>query len=148
MQLTRFTDLGLRVLMYLSIEARDGAPVTIPEIAARFDASRNHLVKVVHFLAQHGLVHTTRGKGGGLRLAQPPAEVSLGKVVRLLEPQHELVDCEQPPCALRAACRLKGALNTAEAAFYAALDQVTLADIVAEPTGPALIKLYSISHTV
>ena len=53
MQLTRFTDFGLRVLMYLT-QCRDRpAAVTIPEIAARFDVSRNHLVKVVHLSLIH-----------------------------------------------------------------------------------------------
>lgn len=146
MQLTRFTDLGLRVLMYLTIETRDETPVTITEIAERFEVSRNHLVKVVHFLAQHGLLHTMRGKGGGVKLARPPAEISLGKVIRLLEPEHDLVDCDEPPCVLRFGCRLKGALKLAESAFYAALDDATLADMVAEPTGQALIKLYQVSH--
>lgn len=142
MQLTRFTDLGLRVLMYLAIDTPDETPVTIPEIAERFQVSRNHLVKVVHFMSQAGIVHTTRGKGGGLRLAQPAPELSLGRVIRLLEPAHDLIDCAEPPCALRAGCRLNGALKEAEAAFYAKLDQMTLADIVASPTGPMLIKLH------
>src|SRR5690606_7276386 len=65
MQLTQFTDLGLRVLMYLSHPDR-GTPVTVGEIATRFGASRNHLIKVVHFMAQQGWLITTRGKGGGL----------------------------------------------------------------------------------
>ncbi|MGE8640842.1 MAG: RrF2 family transcriptional regulator, partial [Achromobacter sp.] len=70
MQLTRFTDFGLRVLMYLT-QCRDRpAAVTIPEIAGRFDVSRNHLVKVVHFMAQREWVSTSRGKGGGLSLAR------------------------------------------------------------------------------
>jgi Rrf2 family nitric oxide-sensitive transcriptional repressor len=148
MQLTRFTDLGLRVLMYLTIDPRDDMPVTIPEIAERFEVSRNHLVKVVHFLAQQGIVRTTRGKGGGLKLARPPAELSLGKIIRLLEPAHDLIDCEQPPCVLRGGCRLKGVLQHAESAFYAALDEVTLAELVVEPTGPTLIKLYTVGHSL
>jgi Rrf2 family nitric oxide-sensitive transcriptional repressor len=49
MQLNRFTDLGLRVLMYLTHRDRE-QPVTISEIAERFEVSRNHLVKVVHFM--------------------------------------------------------------------------------------------------
>lgn len=65
MQLNRFTDFGLRVLMYLT-QCRDrSAAVTIPEIADRFGLSRNHLVKVVHFMSQRGWVSTTRGKGAG-----------------------------------------------------------------------------------
>jgi Rrf2 family nitric oxide-sensitive transcriptional repressor len=142
MQLTRFTDLGLRVLMYLATDTPGAAPVTIPELAERFQVSRNHLMKVVHFMGQHGLVHTTRGKGGGLALARPAGELSIGRIVRLLEPAHALIDCETPPCALHGGCRLKWALQQAESAFYASLDQVMLADAVSGPTGDTLFKLH------
>ncbi|AXK39526.1 RrF2 family transcriptional regulator [Crenobacter cavernae] len=144
MQLTRFTDFGLRVLMYLAVAPRD-VPATIPVIAERFAISRNHLVKVVHFMAQQGWIVTTRGKGGGLRLARAPAEINLGAVVRLLEPAHALIDCADPPCALRFGCRLKGVLDSALDAFYATLDAVTLADLMQEPTGSAIVRLHALS---
>ncbi|WP_251864046.1 Rrf2 family transcriptional regulator [Achromobacter sp. Marseille-Q4962] len=142
MQLTRFTDFGLRVLMYLT-QCRDRpAPVTIPEISERFGVSRNHLVKVVHFMARRGWVRTARGKGGGLALARPAGEYRLGEIVRELEGQGPLVDCRQPPCALDGSCLLAGALARSLQAFYAALDAHTLADLVREPTAAAIITLH------
>ncbi len=142
MQLTRFTDFGLRVLMYLT-QCRDrSAAVTIPEIADRFSVSRNHLVKVVHFMAQHGWVSTTRGKGGGLRLSQPAASYRLGDLIRDLEQQGPLIDCREPPCALDGSCRLSGVLAQTLQAFYDALNGYTLADLVRDPTAAAIIKLH------
>ena len=127
MQLTRFTDFGLRLMMYLSAPARE-QPVTVAEVAERFDISRHHLNKVVQRLAQLGWVHTSRGKGGGLALAHPPAHYRLGEVIRALEDHSSLLDCAEPPCALHGHCGLKPLLDQAQEAFYAALDQHTLAD--------------------
>ena len=141
MQLTRFTDLGLRVLMYLT-GTDPGVPVTIAEIAERFAVPHNHLTKVVQFMGQQGWVLTVRGKGGGLRLARPPADYRLGDVVRLLEPEGPLIDCAQPPCALRLGCQLKGALDVAQQAFYDSLNRLTLADAIAPPTREALVRLH------
>ncbi|QEL56207.1 RrF2 family transcriptional regulator [Chromobacterium paludis] len=141
MQLTRFTDLGLRVLMYLTGQ-QPGQLATIPEIAERFEVSRNHLVKVVHFMGQQGWLVTTRGKGGGLALARPPEHYRLGEVVSALEGKPRLIDCAEPPCALRQGCLLKGVLDEALAAFFLALDGYTLRDIVAGPTGEAIIRLH------
>ena len=142
MQLTRFTDFGLRVLMYLT-QCRDrSAAVTIPEIADRFSVSRNHLVKVVHFMAQQGWVSTSRGKGGGLRLAQAVDRYRLGDLIRQLEQQGPLIDCREPPCALDGACRLSGVLAQTLQAFYEALNGYTLADLVRDPTAAAIIKLH------
>ncbi|RQW27107.1 Rrf2 family transcriptional regulator [Rhodobacteraceae bacterium CH30] len=141
MQLTRFTDLGLRVLMYLTYQPRI-TPVTISEIAERFAVSRNHLVKVVHFLGQQGWIITSRGKGGGLVLAHAAASYRLGEVVRVMEGGGPLIDCAEPPCALRDGCRLGSILGIGLNAFYAALDNYTLNDIVASPTGEAIIRLH------
>lgn len=141
MQITRFTDLGLRVLMYLSV-GEPGAQATIPEIAAQFQVSRNHLIKVVHRLGQLQLVTTLRGRGGGIALARAPAAYRLGEVLRQLEDNTSLIECGDPPCVIRAGCRLKGALDDALQAFYRQLDQYTLADAVAQPTREQLIKLH------
>ncbi|WP_080962044.1 Rrf2 family transcriptional regulator [Chromobacterium subtsugae] len=141
MQLTRFTDLGLRVLMYLT-GLEPGQLATIPEIAERFVISRNHLVKVVHFMAQQGWLATSRGKGGGLALAKPPEHYRLGEVVRTLEGLSQLIDCAEPPCTLFGGCRLKGALDAALQAFFQTLDGYTLRDIIASPTGEAIIRMH------
>lgn len=143
MQLTHFTDLGLRVLMYLSHPGRD-TPVTISEVAERFEASRNHLVKVVHFMAQQGWLVTTRGKGGGLALAQPLTHYRLGQTIRVLENVTEMIDCADPPCALRGSCRLKSILDQAMDVFFKELDGYTLADAVGSPTNQAIKMLHKL----
>jgi len=142
MQLTRFTDFGLRVLMYLTQCGYRSAAVTIPEIADRFSVSRNHLVKVVHFMAQQGWVSTSRGKGGGLRLSRSAGDYRLGDLIRQLEQQGPLIDCHEPPCALDGSCRLSGVLAQTLQAFYDALNGYTLADLVRDPTAAAIIKLH------
>lgn len=142
MQLTHFTDLGLRVLMYLSHPEPHRPPVTISEIAERFDVSRNHLVKVVHFMGQQGWLLTTRGKGGGLALALAPDAYRLGTLTRILEGATELIDCADPPCSLRGRCQLKGLLDKALVAFFDVLDEYTLADATASPTHEVIVMLH------
>lgn len=70
MHLTRFTDLSLRVLIYLTHNERKGL-VTVTELAERFKWSRNHMVKVVHFMSTKNWVQTHRGRFGGLTLKMP-----------------------------------------------------------------------------
>ncbi len=131
MRLTRYTDYALRVLMYLG--DRPERTGTISEIAERYRISRNHLLKVVHELAHAGYLATRRGKGGGLQLARPAAQINLGEVVRRMERSLTVVECmgEGPAnCLLDPCCALKGAVADARAAFLAALDRYTLADLV------------------
>jgi len=141
MQLTRFTDLGLRVLMYLArVERAD--PVTNQEIADQFQVPHNHVIKVVNKLGKLGWVSTQRGRNGGLRLGVAPQALRIGKVLRELEGQAPLVNCHEPPCVLRAGCLAKSALDAGLAAFYAKMDEYTLADVSAQRTGAQLLTLH------
>lgn len=138
MRLTLFTDFGLRALMRLA-----GDPdrtFTTDEIAREFRISRNHLMKVVRDLSAAGFIATRKGAGGGLRLARPADEITIGAVVRALEARHALVECFQADggaCVLTPRCRLKGRLASAREAFLAELDRTTLAECTYSPRPPA-----------
>lgn len=131
MKLTAFTDYSLRVLIYLA--AQPGQRATIAQIAAAFDVSENHLVKVVHFLGKQGWLANVRGKGGGLELGEAPEKIVVGRVVRETEGKAVVAECfgeSGGDCQIAPNCRLRGVLGEAVTAFYAVLDRYTLADLV------------------
>jgi Rrf2 family nitric oxide-sensitive transcriptional repressor len=142
MQLTRFSDLSLRVLMYLTQQQGDELTTSV-EIAELFQVPHNHVIKVVHRLGKLGWVETLRGRNGGFRLAIDPAQLRLGRALRELETVTSLVDCQSPPCVLRRQCLLKGVLDDGLDAFYAALDRHTLADIVKSRMKAVLLDLHA-----
>lgn len=138
MRLTAFTDYGLRALLRLAAEP--DRLVTTEEIANEYGISRHHLVKVMRELAEAGLILTQRGGGGGMRLARPADEITIGEVVRRLEARHALVECfrdDGGDCILTPGCRLKSRLRRAKEAFLADLDRSTLADCITPPRKPA-----------
>ena len=139
MKLTMYTDYALRVLMYLAVH--EDRLVTIAEMASTYDISKNHLMKIVHQLGQHGFIETARGRSGGLRLGQAPERVALGEVVRRMEPHFNLVECFDPitnRCPILPACGLSHVLVEARDAFLAVLDRYTLADLI--PDKHALVR--------
>ncbi|WP_371776208.1 Rrf2 family transcriptional regulator [Streptomyces sp. NBC_01438] len=141
MRLTRFTDVALRVLMRLAVVENEDPPTT-REVAAAMRVPYSHAAKVVARLQHLGLVEARRGRGGGLALAPGGLTASVGGLVRELEGPGDVVECEgATPCPLRSACRLRGALREAAEAFYATLDPITVAELVASPTGPLLIGI-------
>lgn len=135
MRLTRYTDYALRVLTYLA--ARPDRRCSIAEIARAYGVSQNHLMKVVNDLARAGFVASVRGRGGGIRLARPPAAIGLGEVVRHTEDSFQLIDCGG--CVIEPACGISGALREALAAFMAVLDGYTLVDLTEGRGGLALL---------
>jgi Rrf2 family nitric oxide-sensitive transcriptional repressor len=134
MQLSKFTDYALRVLIYLGTRPEEEGLATIEEIAERYGISREHLRKVVHHLGQAGYLESRRGRAGGLRLAHAAEDIRIGAVVRSCEESLALVECFQPgasKCQIAGVCGLAGMLHEALEAFLAVLDGYTLHDIVA-----------------
>ena len=130
MRLSDYTDYTLRVLMDCALH-RDRL-VTIGELAERHSVSKNHLMKVVNDLARQGLLETTRGRGGGLRLLAEPDAIRIGDVVRTTETDFRLVECFDAAtnaCTLSPSCRLKHLFDQALAGYFQALDGATLADL-------------------
>ena len=140
MRLAEYSDYTLRVLMYCA--ARPQQLVTIGELADHHRVSKNHLMKIVNDLARQGVLETTRGRGGGLRLMKDAEQIRVGDVVRAAETDFRLVECFDPAtdqCTLTPSCRLKSLFSDALAAYFKELDRMTLAELTepAAPSGPA-----------
>jgi len=127
MQLTRFTDYALRVLLFVG---RQGGRIgTMGEVARYYDISQEHLRKVIHRLAVLGYLQSKRGRGGGIVLGRDAASIRLGGVILAMEEDLSIVDCHALDCLLAPECSLKRALDRGSRAFIGALDEFTLAGL-------------------
>lgn len=144
MKLTHATDLGLRVLMVLSVNQNERQ--TIPGLAAALDVSENHLVKICIRLTSFGYIRSRRGRRGGVELAIPPDEIRVGDAIARLEDDFCLVECmgeESGNCVLSPACDLRRLLESATAAFFDTLNSMTMSDLVSRRRFKNLVKLGS-----
>lgn len=91
MELSRFSDYSLRVLIYAA--AREGEKVTLSELAQAYRISHHHLVKIVHYLGKLGYLHNRRGRSGGILLGRKPEDIRVGDVIRKTETHFNLVEC-------------------------------------------------------
>jgi len=130
MNITRFTDYSLRILIYLAIHNEKLA--TIKDIADSYQISKNHLMKIVQELNLRGYIIATRGKNGGIKLADDPSQINVGRLVRDMEQDSKLVECfgSNNQCVITPACQLKVMFAEAMESFFNTLEQYTLADLV------------------
>lgn len=141
MELTKFTDLGLRILMRVAV-LDDGDTLTTRAVADQVAVSYTHATKVVARLEALGVVETRRGRNGGLAITAQGRRVSVGWLVRQLEGVDEVIACEGTnPCPLRGACRLRSVLRDAQEAFFAVLDDCTVEDLTPSATATVLLTL-------
>lgn len=140
MKLSLYSDYAMRVMIHLA--ARDERLAAIKEIAAVYDISRNHLMKVVQDLVSAGFIESVRGRRGGIRLARSAEEIQLGSILRHTEKLTDLFTCDG--CVIAPACGLPVVLREATAAFVAVFDKYTLADVAKRKSDlSALLRMIS-----
>jgi Rrf2 family nitric oxide-sensitive transcriptional repressor len=130
MHLTRQADYTMRLLIHLAVQPDQSA--TIEQIAERYGISRHHLTKVANRAVQAGYVAGLRGRAGGLKLARKPKDIGIGEVLRVFEDWRvvECFDAESNACVVAGGCGLQAVLKQALDAWFAVLDQYSLADVV------------------
>ncbi len=146
MRLTQWTDYSLRMLMFCAMHQERQRPPTVGEIAEAHGISRSHLTKIAMTLAGAGLLETSRGRGGGLRLLKPADQIRIGDVVRMTETDFKQVECfdaEHNSCRITGFCRLKDALSEAMDAYLAVLDACSLADMIQPVVRQAPVRTVS-----
>ncbi|MFN7008807.1 MAG: RrF2 family transcriptional regulator [Allorhizobium sp.] len=133
MQLTRFSDYGLRLMM--AAAANSDRRITIEETARAYNISRAHLMKVAQLLVRQGFLKGSRGRTGGLSLARPAESITIGELVRATETDFAIVECMGAgnQCRITPGCRLRGVLGEALAAFLQVLDRHSLAELALRP---------------
>lgn len=143
MRLTAFSDIALRVLLLMGGLAPE-TRLSTQRIADGVGAPYNHVAKTVARLRGMGLLCSQRGRSGGVMLTEEGREARVGQVLRVLEADTAIVECEadETACPLNHGCRLRRALAGAREAFYRELDEVSIAELVnPRQVGPIAVQL-------
>ncbi len=129
MKLSLQTDFALRVLIYAAV--RDER-INVSDVADFFDISKAHVAKVVNLLSRHGYVRSIRGVGGGVELAKPPEDITVGEIINCVEGQAHMLDCMSMSnvCVIEQFCNLKSVLFEAEQIQNDYLTTKTIADVL------------------
>lgn len=132
MRLSSRGEYGVRAMVALA-RTYNGTPVSLNEIAESERISLSYLEQLIAALRRAGLVNAVRGAAGGYRLARPPEQITIGDVVRPLEPVA-LTNCADPSasrecCKRRPDCATRAFWLGVNAQLMEALDSTTLADL-------------------
>ena len=141
MQLTRFTDLGLQVVMQMASQAAEAANspdtplprTTTSSVSEAIGASQTHVAKVVARLAEIGVIRSTRGRTGGILLTPEALDFSLGTLIRELEEDEDILESLSTGgkgCPFGPGSPISRALIGAQDAFYAVLDSHRVGDML------------------
>jgi Rrf2 family transcriptional regulator, cysteine metabolism repressor len=138
MWISRRTDYATRALVALALE-QDVRPVKIQELAERTDTPISVLEQVLPQLRSAGIVRSERGPSGGYRLNHAPGEITLERVVRILQGPLAPIACATrhapEPCSMLAGCALHETWSDVRDATIAILERTTFADLAERSSG-------------
>jgi len=140
--ISRRTQYALKALLALGRRYGQG-PVIVATLAAEETVPLKFLEVILLDLKSRGILESKKGKGGGYQLIRPPAAITIGSIIRLMEgPLAPL------PCAAESAfkpcevcrdlehCRIRTVMSQVGDAISQILDQVTVGDLIAQTQPP------------
>jgi Rrf2 family protein len=121
---------ALRALIYLA-EKNSPGPVLVREIADKSRVPRQSLAKILHALRNKGLVRSTKGPGGGYRLARAGENMRVVEVIEAVDGHVELrkacvLGLDQ--CTDLAPCALHDVWKVFRENYYSTVSSMSLSD--------------------
>ncbi len=132
MRLSSMADYAV-VVMSAAARHCGGARVSAAQLALETGLPAPTVQKLVSKLTAAGLMRSSRGAGGGLKLARPPATISLADIVEAVEGPIALTACldrQKNDCTLEGGCHTRGHWPQVNEAVRGALAKVVLTQLV------------------
>jgi FeS assembly SUF system regulator len=130
MRLSNLTDYAI---VMLSAAARmGGVSVSAALLAEETGVPLPTAQKLMGRLAIAGLLKSSRGIGGGFRLARDPAQISIADIIEAVEGPIAMTACVEEgrhDCGLETACKVRPHWGAVNMAVKGALGGVSLASL-------------------
>ncbi len=130
MKLTTRSRYGIRAILDLAKNFKN-RPVSIKEISDRQNISLRYLENIFHDLKIAGILESAKGRGGGFYLAVPLKDITLLRIIEILEGDVAIVDClgEGNYCEINEGCLTKEMWGRLNNAIRESLSSVNLGDV-------------------
>lgn len=129
LRLSKLTDYGTVIMTHMAREPE--RTYSAAGLAAALGVTVSTASKILKMLAGGGLLISLRGAKGGYVLAQPPGEISLVRIIEVMEGPLGVTECSVTPglCAQEACCSIRGNWQRINQSIRNALEDVTLAQM-------------------
>ncbi len=123
-------DYAVRMLVYLAMQ-EDREYTSTSHIAQQQHIPEPFLLRISADLSRSGLIESRRGPKGGIRLAHPPSEITVGKVVDCVDHSFAALDClsDADACLISGACSQRELWSDVEQMLLDYLFEINIEDL-------------------
>lgn len=127
--MSRTAEHAVRALLYLAAHGPDA--IKASDIADALGAPPNYMSKTLHALAGAGVLTSRRGPTGGFRLAVDPADLTLARIIEVVDDPAPKDMCliASTRCSDRTPCPLHGRWKRVSKRVWDPLRETTLTDL-------------------
>lgn len=138
--ITKKTEYAIRALWEL--HQADGVQTTAGTIAQRQGIPPKYLPQIISELSRVGLVVSSRGFGGGLRLSRPAEEITVLEVIEAIQGKLNLFECVvgETDCQHHHSCSLRTLYCEAQRAMEDVFQRARLSDLSFGPARKPTVK--------
>src|SRR5215216_6947295 len=144
LKISQRLEYAMRAMIELSMRREAGGLVPAREIAEAQQIPLRFLEQQLGALHKAGLVQSSRGAGGGCRIAKDPAEIRVADIADAIEGQLFPIFCLEPAdhtCFADSQCGLQGFWGDVAMAVQRVFEETTVADLLerhqgSEPSRP------------
>jgi Rrf2 family protein len=133
-RISRRLDYGLHLMLALA-EGKNNIPQSTASLSEQLQMPLPFMHQIAHALMQSGLIKATPGPRGGLRLNQPPSDISVLNIVEALEGPIALnpcLDCNDC-CPRQENCSAHIVWNELQQKIVLYLQNITLEGMLENP---------------
>lgn len=127
--MSRTAEHAVRALLYIAANGPEAAKAST--IAGTLGAPANYMSKTLHTLAAAGILSSRRGPTGGFQLAVPPDELTLARIIEVVDDPAPKDMCliDDRRCSDRTPCAVHGHWKRVSNQVWDPLRNTTLADL-------------------
>ena len=132
MKLSTRARYALRLMLEIAKQSKDGAPVSLSQVAKSDDLPRRYLEQLVIALKRDSLLRGVSGKEGGYYLTRPPAEIKIGEIIEAAIGPVSIVDCVGDPgeCLKSDLCECRVMYSLINQRITEVFNEFSLADML------------------
>jgi FeS assembly SUF system regulator len=148
LRISKLTDYGTVLLANLA--ANRDSVCSAADVANATGIALPTVSKLLKSLGRSGLVISTRGANGGYQLAKDPRDISAADIIDALEGPVSITECSSSDsrCEHEGVCSVGGAWQKVNIAIRAALDDVSLYDLIRTNTPTPKFRFAGLPVTV
>lgn len=130
MFLTSACKYGIQASIFLSMNESNNY-VSIKQIAREFTIPFHFLTKVLQQLTQAGIITSTKGAKGGVRLAKDPDSIRLYDIISIIDGESDFNECllGLPGCGLHTPCPAHDMWSNIRSQYIKSARSITLKEL-------------------